>query len=408
MPSMNNPLKINSDDLYENRQVAKYLVLVISVLIGLGSIYYTNVLVEKIKLREQRLISLYAKTLEYFANEDVDLNFNFIFEEIIVANNSIPVIVTDEVGNPIEYKNIERVENVKTEKQKRKILLEELEIMKADHEPILISLKNNLGEGSGNQYVYYKNSFLLTQLKYYPYVQLIILAIFGLVSYMVFNYSKIAEQNRVWVGLAKETAHQLGTPLSSLMAWSEYLKLDAEPKTVELAGELDKDIKRLEMITARFSSIGSVPILKNENIFEAIHEIVTYLQNRLSTRVKFEITAFPHQFLTAQINKPLFDWVIENICKNAVDAMAGVGTISIKVLKANEGELFIDISDTGKGIPKSKISQVFKAGFTTKKRGWGLGLTLVKRIIENYHKGKIFVKSSDAQNGTTFRIVLRS
>lgn len=408
MPSMNNPLKINSDDLYENRQVAKYLVLIISVLIGLGSIYYTNVLVEKIKLREQRLISLYAKTLEYFANEDVDLNFNFIFEEIIVANNSIPVIVTDEVGNPIEYKNIERVENVKTEKQKRKILLEELEIMKTDHEPILISLKNNLGEGSGNQYVYYKNSFLLTQLKYYPYVQLIILAIFGLVSYMVFNYSKIAEQNRVWVGLAKETAHQLGTPLSSLMAWSEYLKLDAEPKTVELAGELDKDIKRLEMITARFSSIGSVPILKNENIFEAIHEIVTYLQNRLSTRVKFEITAFPHQFLTAQINKPLFDWVIENICKNAVDAMAGVGTISIKVLKANEGKLFIDISDTGKGIPKSKISQVFKAGFTTKKRGWGLGLTLVKRIIENYHKGKIFVKSSDAQNGTTFRIVLRS
>jgi two-component sensor histidine kinase len=394
--------------LYENRQVAKYVVLVISILIGMGSIYYTNVLVEKIKLREQRLISLYAKTLEYFANEDVDLNFNFIFEEIIVANNSIPVIVTDEVGNPTEFKNIERVENVKTEKERRKILLEELEEMKADHEPILISLKYDLSQGTSNQYVYYKNSFLLTQLKYYPYVQLIILAIFGLVSYMVFNYSKIAEQNRVWVGLAKETAHQLGTPLSSLMAWSEYLKLDAEPKTVELAGELDKDIKRLEMITARFSSIGSVPILKNENIFEAIHEIVNYLQNRLSTRVKFEITAFPHQFLTAQINKPLFDWVIENICKNAVDAMAGVGTITIKVLKANEGELFIDISDTGKGIPKSKISQVFKAGFTTKKRGWGLGLTLVKRIIENYHKGKIFVKSSDAQHGTTFRIVLQA
>jgi signal transduction histidine kinase len=351
---------------------------------------------------------LYAKTLEYFANEDVDLNFNFIFEEIIVANNSIPVIVTDEVGNPTEFKNIERVENVKTEKERRKILLEELEEMKADHEPILISLKYDLSQGTSNQYVYYKNSFLLTQLKYYPYVQLIILAIFGLVSYMVFNYSKIAEQNRVWVGLAKETAHQLGTPLSSLMAWSEFLKLDAEPKTVELAGELDKDIKRLEMITARFSSIGSVPILKNENIFEAIHEIVNYLQNRLSTRVKFEITAFPHQFLTAQINKPLFDWVIENICKNAVDAMAGVGTITIKVLKANEGELFIDISDTGKGIPKSKISQVFKAGFTTKKRGWGLGLTLVKRIIENYHKGKIFVKSSDAQHGTTFRIVLQA
>jgi two-component system, sporulation sensor kinase E len=408
MPSMNNPLKINSDDLYENRQVAKYVVLVISILIGMGSIYYTNVLVEKIKLREQRLISLYAKTLEYFANEDVDLNFNFIFEEIIVANNSIPVIVTDEVGNPTEFKNIERVENVKTEKERRKILLEELEEMKADHEPILISLKYDLSQGTSNQYVYYKNSFLLTQLKYYPYVQLIILAIFGLVSYMVFNYSKIAEQNRVWVGLAKETAHQLGTPLSSLMAWSEFLKLDAEPKTVELAGELDKDIKRLEMITARFSSIGSVPILKNENIFEAIHEIVNYLQNRLSTRVKFEITAFPHQFLTAQINKPLFDWVIENICKNAVDAMAGVGTITIKVLKANEGELFIDISDTGKGIPKSKISQVFKAGFTTKKRGWGLGLTLVKRIIENYHKGKIFVKSSDAQHGTTFRIVLQA
>lgn len=405
---MANPLKEATIDLYQNRSFAKYVVLAVSLLIGSGSIYYTNILVDKIKIREMRLISLYANTLQYFANEENYVNFDFIFDEIIVANNSIPVIVTDEFGSPLEYKNIPKIEKAKTGNQKRAILLDEIEEMAKQHEPIVITLKNSQGEGTGYQYVYYRNSFLLTQLKYYPYVQLLIIAIFGMVAVLVFNYSKVAEQNRVWVGLAKETAHQLGTPLSSLMAWSEYLKTDTNPHTAVMATELDKDIHRLEMITSRFSSIGSVPSLKNEIILDAINETVTYLQSRLSSRVKFEISAFPHNFLTVKINKPLFDWVIENICKNAVDAMSGAGTITIKILKANAGETFIDISDTGKGIPKSKVSKVFQPGFTTKKRGWGLGLTLVKRIIENYHEGRIFVKSTDPQKGTTFRIVLKS
>ena len=275
------------------------------------------------------------------------------------------------------------------------------------YDPIFITFRDDQDQVIGYNYVYYKNSDLLTQLQFYPYVQLTVIAIFAIIAYLIFNYSKAAEQNRVWVGLAKETAHQLGTPLSSLMAWVEYFKTDEKLKNEEIVRELDKDIQRLEMITSRFSNIGSVPQLKNENIFDAVCQTVTYLQKRISTKVKFEVSAFPNKEIAAGINKPLFDWVIENICKNAVDAMEGAGKISIKILKANEGRVYIDITDTGKGIGKSKIARVFQPGYTTKKRGWGLGLTLVKRIVENYHQGKIFVKSSELDKGTTFRIILK-
>ena len=395
-------------DFYQNRSAANWIVLVVSFLIGGGSIYYTSILVDKIKTREERLISLYANTLEYFANEDGNVNFNFIFEEIIVSNNSIPVIVTDEIGIPYEYKNIPEIDKAKSDVDKRNILLRELAIMEAEHEPILITLRNNLNEVTGYQYVYYKNSFLLTQLQYYPYVQLMVIFIFAVVAYMVFNYSRVAEQNRVWVGLAKETAHQLGTPLSSLMAWSEYLKSDTNEANREMAIELDKDIQRLEMITSRFSNIGSIPLLTSQDIVKTIKETINYLQRRVSTRVQINVSAFPHEVINAEINKPLFDWVIENICKNAVDAMSGAGKIDINILKGNEGRVFVDITDTGKGIPKSRMSKVFQPGYTSKKRGWGLGLTLVKRIIENYHGGKIFIKSTEINVGTTFRIVLKS
>ena len=245
------------------------------------------------------------------------------------------------------------------------------------------------------------------QLQYYPYVQLSVIAVFFALSYLAFSYSRTAEQNRVWVGLAKETAHQLGTPLSSLMAWLEFLKADPELENMEITREIGKDIKKLEMITSRFSSIGSVPVLQDENIFEAIQSSVNYLQTRISTKVKFRL----HQetsAIRAEINKPLFDWVIENICKNAVDAMSGVGRIDIYVKESPEGKVMIDISDSGKGIPKNLIAQIFQPGFTTKKRGWGLGLTLAKRIIENYHQGKIFIKSSEENTGTTFRILLNA
>ncbi len=405
---MNNPFKVTGIDFYQNRSAANWIVLVVSFLIGGGSIYYTSILVEKIRIREERLISLYANTLEYFANEDGNVNFDFIFEEIIVSNTSIPVIVTDEIGLPFEYKNIPEADDARTDVERRNVLLRELAIMEAEHEPILITLRNNLDEVTGYQYVYYKNSFLLTQLQYYPYVQLLVIFIFGIVAYMVFNYSRSAEQNRVWVGLAKETAHQLGTPLSSLMAWSEYLKSDSNEQNREMAAELDKDIQRLEMITSRFSNIGSIPLLTSQNIVTTIRETISYLQRRVSSRVEITVSSSPDEVINAEVNKPLFDWVIENICKNAVDAMAGAGRINIGISKDNEGKVFVDISDTGKGIPKSKTSKVFQPGYTTKKRGWGLGLTLVKRIIENYHGGKIFVKNTEMNIGTTFRIVLKS
>lgn len=405
---MSNPFNVSGIDFYQNRSAANWIVLVVSFLIGGGSIYYTSILVDKIKTREERLISLYANTLEYFANEDGNVNFNFIFEEIIVSNNSIPVIVTDEIGIPYEYKNIPEIDEAKSDVEKRNILLRELAIMEEEHEPILITLRNNLDEVTGYQYVYYKNSFLLTQLQFYPYVQLMVIFIFAIVAYMVFNYSRSAEQNRVWVGLAKETAHQLGTPLSSLMAWSEYLKSDTNEANREMATELDKDIQRLEMITSRFSNIGSIPLLTSQDIVKTINETINYLQRRVSSRVKISVSASPNEVINAEINKPLFDWVIENITKNAVDAMGGAGNIDINIIKDNEGKIFVDISDNGKGISKSKISKVFQPGYTSKKRGWGLGLTLVKRIIENYHGGKIFIKSTEINVGTTFRILLKS
>ena len=364
-------------------------------------------LVNKLKDRELKLIDLYAKSLQYAGSESNTANISFIVQEIIIPNNSIPVIRTDELGQPIEAKNLKSVEGVENPRERNRILLEEIKEMEELYDPIFITFRDDQDQVIGYNYVYYKNSDLLTQLQFYPYVQLTVIAIFAIIAYLIFNYSKAAEQNRVWVGLAKETAHQLGTPLSSLMAWVEYFKTDEKLKNEEIVRELDKDIQRLEMITSRFSNIGSVPQLKNENIFDAVCQTVTYLQKRISTKVKFEVSAFPNKEIAAGINKPLFDWVIENICKNAVDAMEGAGKISIKILKANEGRVYIDITDTGKGIGKSKIARVFQPGYTTKKRGWGLGLTLVKRIVENYHQGKIFVKSSELDKGTTFRIILK-
>ncbi len=405
------PQESSALDLYTKRSKLKWVVLAVSIVIGLGSIFYTNILVNKIKKREKRLIEQFANALEYFANVDnTHADYFFLFEDIIEANTTIPIIITDELGTPsLElYRNIPDAANAPNDKERRRILRKELEIMKSQNEPRLIILKNkDTGETEGYQYIYYKNSTLLIQLKYYPIAQLSIIAIFGLIAFMAFNYSKTAEQNRVWVGLAKETAHQLGTPLSSLMAWIEYFKTDDDLKDKDIVKELEKDVERLEMITSRFSNIGSEPVLRPTNLYEVVSETVDYLKRRVSSKVTFEITSFPNTDIVADINPPLFKWVIENLCKNAVDAMAGSGHLSIKLLRANEGQAVIDISDTGKGIAKSKVGKVFQPGFTTKKRGWGLGLTLVKRIVENYHEGKIFVKSSDLNKGTTFRILLR-
>ncbi|HEY8400905.1 MAG TPA: HAMP domain-containing sensor histidine kinase, partial [Cytophagaceae bacterium] len=363
------------------------------------SIYYTNTLVKKLAEREEKLIDLYAKGLQFAVDPDNNGNLTFLFQEIIEANNSIPVILTDEFENPISDKNISFPKKA-SEAEIKEILKKEIQLMKAEHAPIVVEyagIKN---------YIFYRNSYLLTQLVYYPYIQLTVIAIFAIIAYLAFSYSRNAEQNRVWVGLAKETAHQLGTPLSSLMAWVELFKSNPNYQNDEIVAELEKDVNRLEMITSRFSNIGSVPILNNENIECAITTGVNYLRNRISDKIVFSIESELPPETTAKINKPLFDWVIENICKNAADAITGPGFINIKISGIADNKIAIDISDSGKGIPRSKISDVFKPGYTTKKRGWGLGLTLVKRIVENYHKGKIFVLSSEVGKGTTFRIII--
>lgn len=387
-------------EIYNSKSRFKLIILIIAIVIGGASIYYTQRLVNKLAEREKKLIDLYAKALKFAGNSDNAGDLSFIFEEIVKANNSIPVILTDDSRMPVNSKNVDLPKNI-TQDQENKILLSELNEMRAEHDSIEIEF----APGYKN-YIFYKNSFLLRQLLYYPYVQLTIIAIFAIIAYMAFSYSRNAEQNRVWVGLAKETAHQLGTPLSSLMAWVELFRSNPKYQNDEVVGELEKDVSRLEMITARFSSIGSVPTMIDENMFATIDNTVQYLRARVSRKVKFTLTTELPNDATAKINKALFDWVIENICKNAIDAMNGIGSINIHISSYNNARLAIDISDTGKGIPRSKFSQVFEPGYTTKQRGWGLGLTLVKRIVQNYHGGKIFVLNSELGKGTTFRILL--
>lgn len=391
---------------YQSKPTLKWIVLGVSLIISISSIYYTNILVDDLKETEKRFINLFAKSLENTINSD-DGNINFITQEILFPNKSIPLILTDENGNIYSSKNID-LPSGWTEDHKDAYLRNRIEVMRELYEPLTIEGRDpGTGEVYWIQYLYYENSFLLTQLSYYPYVQLSVIAIFGFIAYLAFSSSKTAEQNLVWVGMAKETAHQLGTPLSSLMAWLEHMKMDPKFKDHPMLGELNKDIDKLEMITERFSNIGSVPVLKQENVTILIQSLANYLRSRLSSKVNININSISNN-ITAKINAPLFEWVIENLCKNAVDAMSGVGNLDIKIMRGSDYKVFIDISDNGKGIPKSKIKQVFHPGYSTKKRGWGLGLTLVKRIIENYHEGRIFVKSSDLDKGTTFRIVLSS
>lgn len=394
-------------NLYENKSNLKWIVLVTSLVIGGGSIIYTNFLVRKLQERERDFIRTYAKTLEYTLSDKVTISqdINFVSEEIIYQNTTIPMIIMDSLGVIYGARNVD-IDSSWTKARINNKLRSIVASMKKEYEPIRIApLDYSTGKPYLVQYLYYKNSDLLTQLTYYPYVQLSVIAIFGFIAYMAFNYSRAAEQNRVWVGMAKETAHQLGTPISSLMAWIEHLREDPGIKDQTILTELDKDIHKLSLITERFSNIGSVPKLTNEDIILEVQRVVAYLRPRISSKVKMKVKGM-HEHIHAQINVALFEWVIENVCKNAVDAMGGEGNLEINVMEGSDWRVFVDISDTGKGINPSRVKQVFNPGFTTKKRGWGLGLALAKRIIENYHKGKIFVKSTSIEQGTTFRIVL--
>lgn len=394
-------------NIYQNKSNLKWIVLSAALIISIGSILYTNLLVGRLKERERSFIRLYAKTLEFALDESVTIyqDINFISEEIILQNNSMPMIIMDSLGIIYGYKNI-KIDSSRTEQTINDRLNRMATQMAEEYNPIRIApLNPATGEPYLVQYLYYRHSNLLTQLIYYPYVQLSVIAVFGIIAYMGFSYSRTAEQNRVWVGMAKETAHQLGTPISSLLAWIEYLKADDQFKDNEYLDELSKDVAKLELITERFSSIGSVPVLKEDNLLNIIQKVADYLRARISSKVSIKVESM-HGKVMGNVNAPLFEWVIENICKNAVDAMSGIGQITIKVQEASDWRTFIDITDTGKGIQPARLKQVFNPGFTTKKRGWGLGLALAKRIIENYHSGKIFVLTSEINKGTTFRIIL--
>ncbi len=339
---------------------------------------------------------LYFKDSKLFSElkSNLDDLIKSFISEVAVNSASVPVIYTDSTKlNVIQSGNVDSL------KIKNPVYLKTtLEAMASQNQPIEVEF----GDG-GKSYIFYQESILLTQLKYYPYVMFTIIGLFLLVAYLLFSTARRVEQNQVWVGMAKETAHQLGTPLSSLIAWLEFLKSKGlDPET---AVEIEKDVKRLETITERFSKIGSVPKLDTVDLVKVLNDSMNYMKLRTSKNVLFSIDTNNQKEVFAQLNIPLFEWVIENLIRNAVDAMNGNGAIAI-TLSDQTQFVYIDISDNGKGIPKSKYKTVFEPGFTTKQRGWGLGLSLTKRIIENYHLGKIFVKNSEIDKGTTFRIVL--
>ena len=390
-------------DIYSNRSTFKLVIIIFALLIGGISVVYTNSMVSKLAEREKKLIDLAAKGYKEIAGMEFTSSQGFLFREIIAANNSIPVILTDGEGTILSYRNFEVPEGMDA-KNTDAFFKKQLEEMRAEYKPIPIEIAGL------KQFIYYKNSTLIRQLKFYPYLQLAVIGLFILMGYLAFSLSRNAEQNRVWVGLAKETAHQLGTPISSLLAWAEYLRTKPEIMNEGIVDEMDKDIQRLLMITARFSSIGSEQKTELIDLVEVVETAVSYLRSRVSQKVNITVSVKQDvgEEVLAYINRPLFEWVIENICKNAVDAMAGAGKLDIEITELPEGNVQMDITDTGKGIPKNQFKRVFEPGFTTKKRGWGLGLTLARRIIEQYHKGKIFVKWSEPGKGTTFRIMLRN
>lgn len=375
---------------FSKKRQWKLILFVTAIVIGLSSMWYTNRLVRELANEERKRVELWAEAQKRLLTA-ADLEF---YLKIITDNKTIPVILVNEKEQVLGSRNL----NPRKEKNAN-YLKRQLEIMKDEHDPIVV----NLSDGTKN-YVYYKDSTLLTKLYYFPFIQLAVMFLFILVSYWAFSASRQAEQNQVWVGMSKETAHQLGTPISSLMALLELLKIKNIDQ--QLLVELEKDIKRLSTITERFSKIGSAPDLKTVELCPVLENSVAYLKTRTSSKISYSLKFSSSHPIKVPLNIALFDWVIENLCKNAVDAISGNGCIDLMVIEHSQ-EVTIDLTDTGKGIPKNKLKSIFHPGFTSKSRGWGLGLSLAKRIIEEYHQGKIFVKQSEINKGTTFRIVLR-
>lgn len=379
-------------NIYDARQKGKLIFLLISVLLIGGVLYVSNDLVEDLSIEERKKMEIWAEATRELASDKTEMSMELILK-VIQSNTSIPAIIVDDTGEINQYLNLNLPET-----DTEKYLQEKLEQLKSKSNLIEI----NLGDEE-KQYLYYDDSILLKRLSLYPYVQLGVMVLFVLIVYFALISTKKAEQNKVWVGLSKETAHQLGTPISSLMAWMDLLESSGVDSS--LLSDMNKDVNRLSVIAERFSKIGSKPEMELIYVNEVLENATEYMRRRVSDKVLIT-THLPSDVEGAMVCLSLFEWVIENLCKNAVDAMNGEGRIDV-YMTSEKQQIYIDIKDTGKGIARKNFKTVFNPGYTTKKRGWGLGLTLAKRIIEDYHAGRIYVKDSEVGKGTTFRIELK-
>lgn len=378
--------------IYDSRQRWKLGFIFTAIVIAIASCVVSDLLIKDLAQEERQKIEVWSEATRVMTSENPSLNMNLILK-IIQGNTTIPVILCNETDEVVSYNNIEI-----PEKNAEEFMTKKVKELKAKNPPIVIDMENG-----SFQYLYYDDSTTLKHLLIYPYAQLSVMFVFILIAFLALTSTKKAEQNKVWVGLSKETAHQLGTPISSLIAWVEFLRAkDLDPSLLE---EMDKDVRRLQTIAERFSKIGSDPDPVPTDIVTSTRMALGYMETRISSKVKIH-ALLPDTEILVMMNDSLFAWVIENLTKNAVDAMEGQGEISVRI-EEKEKYVLIDVTDTGKGIPKSKFKTVFNPGYTTKARGWGLGLSLVKRIIESFQGGKIFVKSSELGKGTTFRIKLR-
>ena len=378
-------------NIYDARQKGKLIFLLISVLLVGGVLYVSNDLVEDLSIEERKKMEIWAEATRELASDKTEMSMELILK-VIQSNTSIPAIIVDDTGEINQYLNLNLPET-----DTEKYLQEKLEQLKSKSNLIEI----NLGDEE-KQYLYYDDSILLKRLSLYPYVQLGVMVLFVLIVYFALISTKKAEQNKVWVGLSKETAHQLGTPISSLMAWMDLLESSGVDSS--LLSDMNKDVNRLSVIAERFSKIGSKPEMELIYVNEVLENATEYMRRRVSDKVLIT-THLPSDAEGAMVCLSLFEWVIENLCKNAVDAMNGEGRIDV-YMTSEKQQIYIDIKDTGKGIARKNFKTVFNPGYTTKKRGWGLGLTLAKRIIEDYRAGRIYVKDSEVGKGTTFRIEL--
>lgn len=368
----------------------------LAILIASATIFYSQYLAKKIATEERQKVEQWVEAGKFVLNSPTNADTK-LASLIITENKSIPIIETDEKDSILQYINLDSAKA----KENKGFLKRNLESFKSQNDPIVWI---DPSDSTQRNLYYYGESLLLKEVRYYPMIQLFIIALFVIITLLALRSNYRSVQNQVWAGMAKETAHQLGTPVSSLTGWVEMLKQNTENE--KIVTELEKDVDRLQLISDRFGKIGSTPQLEQRNIITQVSAMMDYMKKRAAGKVSFSFNTYGQNEIITDISPPLFDWVIENLLKNALDALEGKGTIEVSIQKKQDN-INIDITDSGKGIPRQDLTRIFKPGYTTKKRGWGLGLSLSKRIIEQYHKGEIFVKNSEPGKGTTFRIVLK-